>query len=94
MQDSRVKNAITNNVRDALNGDEEAIKKISLLIHNIPFSSIKKLYGTNEEDYYALNILAALRFRMFNDKSALAFLTSSKNPLRKIFSPIVELLKL
>lgn len=92
MPDQGLQIAITTNVRDALNGDTEACKKLSLLIQ-LPFSSIEGLYGTSEEDYYALNMLASIRFRHFNDKSAFTFLTSAKNPLRNVFAEIVGLLK-
>ena len=90
---SGLEEAITKNVRLALNGDEESCKKLGLLIQ-LPFSSIRKLYGTTEEDMYALNVLASLKLKMFNDKSALEFLTSAENPLKKIFVPIVGLLKM
>jgi len=93
MEEPKLEAAITENVRLSLNGDKEACKKLNLLVR-LPFSSIEKLYGTTEEDYYALNTLASLRLKMFNDKSALAFLTSAKNPLREIFASIVGLLKL
>lgn len=84
--------AITSNVRDALNGDTGAYRKLNLLVQ-LPFDSIEKLYGTNEEDMYALNIIASLRFKMHNDKSALSFLKSAKNPLRAIFADMTGLLK-
>ncbi len=93
MSNSDLAYAITDNVKLALNGDKEACKKLNLLIQ-IPFSSIENLYGTSEEDHYSLNVIASLRLKMFNDKSALQFLTSPKNPLREIFSSVVGLLKL
>jgi hypothetical protein len=74
--------SITKNVRDALNGDKVACKRLNLLMR-LPFASILKLYGTSEEDYYALNFIAMYRAKIFNDKGAIAFLTSEKNPLRK-----------
>lgn len=88
-----ISKSITSTVRDAVNGDEEAYKKLSLIIQ-LPFSSIEMLYGTDREDLFALNILACLRLRMFGDKSALTFLTSAKNPFREIFSVAVGLIKL
>jgi len=89
-----LEDGITENVKLALNGDQEALKKVSLLVHQIPFSSIEGLYGTSEEDYYALNVLASIKLKMFSDKGALQFLTSAKNPLKKFFASIVGLLKL
>ena len=81
--------AVTENVKLALNGNKKACERLNLLLH-FPFSSIEKLYGTSMEDIYALNVLAILRFRMYNDESALRFITSTKNPLRNIFLSIIE----
>ena len=54
--------AITSNVRDALNGDSEACKKLNLILQ-LPFNSILNLYGTTTEDHYALNVMAYLKVR-------------------------------
>jgi len=54
--------SITKNVRDALYGDKEACKKLNLLLQ-LPFSSIRKLYHTSEEDKYALDLIAAVKAR-------------------------------
>jgi len=89
----KIAEGITNNVRLALNGDKESYKSLNLLLQ-LPFSSIEKMYGTDKEGIYALNILASLRLEMFDDKSALQFLTSTTNPLREIFSAVIRLIKL
>ncbi|MEM3543831.1 MAG: hypothetical protein QXF07_02305, partial [Candidatus Micrarchaeia archaeon] len=52
-----IEEAITSNVRDALNGDKEACKRLNLLIQ-LPFSSIRKLFHTTEESKHALDLIA------------------------------------
>jgi len=51
---------ITENVRDALNGDKEACKRLNALI-TIPFSSIQKLFHSTPESKMALNVIAGLK---------------------------------
>jgi hypothetical protein len=63
--------SITQNVRDALYGDKEACKKLNLLLQ-LPFSSIRKLYHTSEEDKYALDLIAAVKTRQ-GDKDAINY---------------------
>jgi|GEM_PF-3671523 len=57
--------AITSNVRDALNGDSEACKKLNLLIQ-LPFSSIEKLFHTTEESKLALGLIAGVKAKQKN----------------------------
>jgi len=84
---------VTEDVRLALNGDKAAYKRMGYLVQ-LPFSSLKKLYGTTEEDLYALNFLACFRLKMFKDKAALEFLTSARNPLKDKFSAIAGLVRI
>jgi hypothetical protein len=75
--------SITQNVRDALYGDKEACKKLNILLQ-LPFSSIKKLYHTSEEDKYALSIIAYMKVKMNNDSKGREFLNSKENAIPEL----------
>lgn len=65
--------AITSNVRDALQGDKEACKRLNLLLQ-LPFSSIQKLFHTGEESRLALALIAGIKATQKNpDKDAIKY---------------------
>jgi len=65
--------AITSNVRDALNGDPKACKKLNLLLQ-LPFRSIEKLFHTTEESKLALGLIAGVKATQYNpDMNAVGY---------------------
>ncbi|MCX8202690.1 MAG: hypothetical protein N3G74_02730 [Candidatus Micrarchaeota archaeon] len=68
---ANLEDSITQNVRDALNGDIEACRRLNLLLQ-LPFSSIQKLFHTSEESKYALSFIAALKAKE-NDRDAINY---------------------
>lgn len=64
---------ITENVRGAINGDEESRRSINLLLQ-LPFSTIDKVIPLkDEETRYAKVLLAGMK-AVENDKDAIAYL--------------------
>ena len=68
-------------VNRGLDGDENAILALGLIIHNFDFKSIRSMFNTSEDCFYALGAVAKC---MPKDKDAVSFL--KENPIGKIFS--------